>query len=95
LTRVPSGVPSPAKLPSLWQVARVCADDSALLLKTVAGSFTRLDYLKGASSLTLCLANDTAASLELAAALTPADRTNTIDAGCNGEPWTRVTKGAN
>lgn len=93
LTRVAAGKPSFARLPSLWQVARVCADDSALLLKTPTGSFTRLDYLKGASSLTVCLANVTATTLELAAALRPANRMNTIDAGCNDGPWTRLQKG--
>jgi len=95
LTRVTPGKPSPSKLPSLWQVVGLCSDTSTLLLKDTAAMYTRLDFLKGAASLTVCLATETAGTPALAAAIPPADRANTIDSGCNGGPWTRVVKGGN
>jgi hypothetical protein len=94
VTRVPVGKPVAATPPALWQVVQACADDAALLLKTPAGAFTRLDYLQGTSSLTVCIAGETAATLELALALPAASRVNTIDSGCNGQPWNRFAKGA-
>lgn len=95
LTRVTPGKPTSAQLPSLWRVTSACSESSALVLEAADGSFTRLDYLAGAASLTLCFAAETATSAELAATLLPADRSNTIDAGCNGGPWTRAVKGGN
>lgn len=95
LTRVAPGKPSAAKLPSLWQVMSVCGAESALVLRNAAGRFARLDYVKGGSSLTVCFSSKTADSAELAAEIPAADRANTIDAGCNGGPWTRVVKGGN
>lgn len=95
LTRVTPGKPSAAKLPSLWQVVSACAEPPALVLRASTGAFTRLDYLQGATSLTVCLAANTAATAEQAEAIVPPGRTNTIDAGCNGGPWTRVVKGGN
>ena len=92
LTRVPAGTPASARPPALWQVVRACPE-SALLLKDAAGSFTRLDYVKGATSLTACLSRHVLDTVEQAERLPPADRANTIDAGCNDGPWTRFAKG--
>jgi hypothetical protein len=65
---------------------------SALLLKTPSATYTRLDYVAGKKSLTVCLASATVSSLALAGELRAADSTNTIDSGCNAGPWTRVVK---
>lgn len=92
LVHVPAGKPTNGKPPSLWQVLQVCRESSALLLETPSGTFTRLDYVAGAKSLTLCLASSTVAALKVAAELPAADRANTIDSGCNGGPWLRVVK---
>jgi hypothetical protein len=62
------------------------------LVEDAAGHFARLDYLPGASSLTVCLGSRTAASLVEARELAPADAGNTIDTGCDGGPWTRFTR---
>lgn len=95
LTRVTPGKPSPTKLPALWQAVRICESESALVLKNVEGAYTRLDFIKGTSSLTVCLAMGTAATPEAAVGLAGADRANTIDSGCNGGPWSRAVKGGN
>jgi hypothetical protein len=92
LTRVPAGKPAAARLPSLWRVARACSAESFLVLEGAA-SFTRLDYIAGPRSLTVCLASETASSAEAATQLPAPDRMNTIDAGCNSGPWVRVMRG--
>ena len=92
LTRLPAGKPSSAKPPVLWQVVQACSADSVLLLQDAAGNFTRLDYLKGAASLTVCVASESTSTLEKAWALPAADRSNTIDSGCGDAAWTRFAK---
>lgn len=93
LVHVPAGAPRVSKPPALWQVVQACSGSSVLLLQSPNGTYTRLDYLAGAKSLTFCLASSSVATLPLAAVLPAADRVNTIDSGCNAGPWTRVVKG--
>jgi len=90
IARVPAGRPEPTKPPRLWQVVSHCPDRSSLVLKTPAGEFTRLDYVEGASTLTVCIDDRTVTSVEEAERLSPADRRNTIDDGCNRGPWMHV-----
>ncbi len=95
LARVPAGKPVVGKGPSLWQVVESCPTASMVVLKNESGAFLRLDYVRGNGSLTACFSASTTTSAELARALPAAGRSNTIDAGCNGAPWLRVTKGGN
>jgi hypothetical protein len=95
MTRVPAGKPIAGKLPALWQVVENCAPGSFLVLRGAAGGFQRFDYIESSSALTACLSAASAATSAQARELPPADRTNTIDDGCNGGPWTRFAKGGN
>ena len=86
---VPSGAASPAKLPQLFQVDRLCAPGGALIAKDGSSSY-RVDFVQTGLRFAVCIST-AVATPDAASALPPADSSHSSDTGCSGKPFTVYT----
>ncbi|HEX4446290.1 MAG TPA: hypothetical protein VH044_06130 [Polyangiaceae bacterium] len=86
-TEVPAGAPVPSTLPRLFRITSVCA--AWLVLESTDGAFGRLDWGTVNGGLGICVRGSTSA--DAANALALPDPGNQA-MGCDGSPWTALTK---
>ena len=89
LAIVPAGSASPAKLPQLYEVDRLCAAGGALIAKDASASY-RVDFVQTGLKFAVCISAPVA-TLAAALALPPAVVSHLVDSGCAGKPFSVYT----
>ncbi len=89
-TRVPGGVPVPAKPPTLWRVVETCPDQKSFIAVSEHATYARVDWTTDAAGLHLCIAAEEMPHAKAAFAA-PKSNANALGAGCKGGPWMLLT----